>query len=306
MWKNSLKTGYLFRLELCLLIVLIITILFFSLYPRFEQKFGLKNSSTEPDFILTEMPRTYQSIKKPAPPLPKIYSYSDDIELMEDVEIVKKEEIDSSSVSDSNIVDLLYYENLLPFLGLQEFDSNYYQVQPQPLDQYQEYLNNRLLEIFSNKNSYKSRTNVDDFLTKSMGRDPNMLNINIGSVIEATKKYINSNKKRIITAHNIINTKNHWYILEILWNKKGQSIFELYENESIRKMNTIASLKESMHNLKENGLIFEIEGYERSHYYPIHNPEEMIEIVNRILAQDLSNPQKDILFSFLNFVVLNS
>ena len=61
-----------------------------------------------------------------------------------------------------------------------------------------------------------------------------------------------------------------------------------------------------MNNLVENGLVFKVEGFERSKFYPSYSPDEMIEIVNRLLVQDISGQQKDILNYFINFIILNS
>ncbi len=139
-----------------------------------------------------------------------------------------------------------------------------------------------------------------------MGRYPGMFRVDIGSVIDATKKYINSSNKRTITVNSIVNSEKHWYILELLWYKNGQTIFEIYADKYVSKINTVSTLKESMSNLKENGLVIEVEDFERSRYYPAHNPGEMIEIMNRLMAQDLPTQQKDILSSFINFIILNS
>jgi len=95
-------------------------------------------------------------------------------------------------------------------------------------------------------------------------------------------------------------------ILASLWEKKSQTVFDIYDNESIRKKNTVSSLKESLNNLEENGLVIEIGGYERNHYYPAFNPDEIIEIVNRFLANGVTIHQKDKLNSFLSFIILNS
>jgi predicted transcriptional regulator len=306
MRKDKFKTRYLLQVEISLLSTLIITSLFFYFYPSIEQKFKSNNSIIEPDFIITYIPRTYQEIEKVKPPIPESPVFFEETELMEDEEIAKKEDVDSLIFKDSSEIALLYYEDLLPYPDLEKFDPNTLQTQIKPLDQYHEYLNNRLTEIFSERKSYKNRTYIDDVLAQSMGRDPGMLSVNIGSVIDATKKYINSNNKRNISVDSIIKSEKHWYILELLWEKKGQTIFEIYTDESIRKNNTVATLKESINNLKENGLVFEVEDFERSRYFPAHNPDEMIEIVNRLLAQDLPAQQKDILSSFVNFIILNS
>ena len=139
-----------------------------------------------------------------------------------------------------------------------------------------------------------------------MGRDPAMLSINIGSVADATKNYFRSKYRKNITVNNIVNSEKHWYILELLWEKKGQTIFEIYADESVRKKTSVATLQESMHNLEENGLVFKVEGFERSKFFPTYAPKEMIEVINKLLAQDLSTQQKDILSSFVNFIILNS
>jgi len=303
---NILKSKYKIRLELSFLIALIIVVMFFSLYPQFAQKFGINKSSLEPDFIIMDIPRTIQLLKKIEPPKPEIPAKFEEVELIDDVEIAAKVEIDSSFVVDSTEIALRYYEQLLPYLDLEKFDPGIFKQETEPLARYHEYLNKRLTEIFSEKKSYKSRTHIDDVLAQSMGRDPRMLSVDIGSVVDATKNYFKSNSKRKITVDNIIKSEKHWYILELLWSYKGQSIFEIYADESIRKKNTIVSLKESMNNLKENGLVFEVERFERSHYFPSFSPDEMIEIVNKLLAQDLSNHQKDKLSLYLNFVIINS
>ncbi|MCK5033334.1 MAG: hypothetical protein KAS18_06855 [Calditrichia bacterium] len=306
MRKNKFKLRYALRLEISLLSVLIITILFFYFYPRFEQKFSTSKNLIEPDFIIVDTPRTYQIVEKIKPLLPVIPSQFEEIEFMEDVEIVENEVFDSTKFVDSSLANLLYYEDLLPYIGLEQFDPRLMEDKNEPLDQYREYLNYRLTEIFNNKKSYKSRSNIDDILTQSMGRDPNMLLIDIRSVIYAVNKYINPKTRRNITVQNIIESEKYWYILEVLWRKKTQTIFEIYDDESIRKVNTVASLKKSMNNLKENELVIEIESFERSHYFPSFSPDEMIDIVNKYLARDLTNKHKDILSSFLNFIIMNS
>jgi predicted transcriptional regulator len=305
--KNiNLKTRYRFKIELSLFLALVFTITLFYLYPRFEQRFGINKPRLEPDFIVTDIPRTIQLLKKLKPPPPEIPAKFEEIEFVDDVEITKIENIDSLNVVDSSEFVFQYYKQLLPYLDLEKFDPNVLEIQPEPLDQYHEYLNNRLTQIFKDKKSYKSRSHVDDVLAQSMGREPGMLKIDIGSVVNATNNYFKSNNKRNISVENIIKSEKHWYILELLWQKKGQTIFEIYTEESVRKINSVATLKESMNNLKENGLVFEVEGFERSRYFPAHNPDEMIEIVKRLLAQDLPTQQKDILSSFINFIIFNS
>ena len=306
MKNTNLKYRYKFRLEFSLLFALIIIVSIFYLYPKFEQRFGLNKPKLEPDFIVTDIPRTIQLLNKLKPPPPEIPSKFEEVELMDDVEIVINENIDSLNVIDSSEIALQYYQQLLPYLELEKFDPNALKNESEPLAQYQEYLNKRLTKIFSEKKSYKSRTQIDDVLAQSMGRDPGMLSVDIGSVVNATKNYFKSNKKRNITVDNIIKSEKYWYILELLWQKKGQTIFEIYTDESVRKNNSVATLKESLGNLQENGLVFEVEGYERSRYFPAQTPDEMIELTNRLLAKDLPSEQKEILSSFVNFIILNS
>jgi len=305
--KNIIiKSRYKFRLEFSLLLALNIILFFFYLYPRFEERFGNNKPNLEPDFIVTDIPRTIQLLKKLKPPPPEIPAKFEEVELMDDVEITKNEEIDSSMVIDSTDIALQYYEQLLPYLDLEKFDPGTLNTESEPLAQYNKYLNDRLEKIFKDKKSYKSRTNIDDIMAKSMGRDPAMLSVNIGTVVNATKNYFRSKNRRNITATSIINSEKHWYILELLWQKKGQTIFEIYADESVRKNNSVVTLKESMYNLEENGLVFKVEGFDRSKFYPAYTPDEMIEVVNKLLVQDLSTQQKDILSSFVNFIILNS
>jgi len=306
MKNKNLKSRYRFRLEFSLLLALIITLTFFYLYPRFEEIFGINKPDLEPDFIVTDIPRTIQLLKKLKPLPPEIPAKFEEIELMDDVEIAENEAIDSTFVIDSTGIALQYYEQLLPYLDLEKFDPGTLKTDPEPLAQYNKYLNDRLEKIFNDKKSYKSRTNIDDILAQSMGRDPAMLSVNIGSVVDATKNYFRSKNRKNITVNSIIKSEKHWYILELLWEKKGQTIFEIYASDSVRKNNSMMTLKESIHNLEENGLVFKVEGFERSKFFPTHTPNEMIEVVNKLLAQDLSTQQKDILDSFVNFIILNS
>ena len=305
--KNKLlKSRYRLRLEISLLLALIIITTFFILYPSFEKRFGMNKPDLEPDFIVTDIPRTIQLLKKLKPLLPEIPAKFDEVEFMDDVEIVENDVIDSTLIIDSTGIVLQYYEQLLPYLELDKFDPGTLKTDSEPLAQYNKYLNDRLDKIFKDKKSYKSRTNIDDVLAQSMGRDPAMLSVSIGSVVDATRNYFRSKNRKNITVNNIVKSKKHWFILELLWEKKGQTIFEIYANESVRKNNSIVTLKESMHNLEENGLVFKVEGFERSKYFPTHTPDKMIEVVNRLLAGDLPIQQKDILSSFVNFIILNS
>lgn len=306
MYKEQYKKGYSFRIEIGFLLAIFLIMILFYIYPRFEYTLGLKKSIEQPDFIITEIPRTFQQYKKIKPPQPVSPTKYDEVEFLEDVEIAENEESNSSAKLDSLNFGLLYYEDLLPYLGLGRLDSQSLEEQKKPLDLYHDYLNYRLTEIFKNKNNFKSRTQVDDILAQSMGRNPNMMQIDIGQVIVAAKDYINSNKSRTITINNIINTEKYWYILELLWKKKGQTVFEIYADDSVRKKNTIISLKESMQNLKENGLVTKVAGYERDHYFPTFSPDEMVEIVNKLSAQHLSGQHKNILSSFMNFIIMHS
>lgn len=306
MKKNSLNATYTIRLEFSLLIALIIIGIFFFSFPKFKQMFIINDLNVKPDFIITDTPQTIQMLKKLKPPKPEIPAKFDEVELMDDVEIAESDSMDSTFISDSTKLAFHYYDQLLPYLNLEKFDPGVLKNEEEPLAQYNEYLNKRLTEIFNNKKSYSSRSHIDDYLSQSMGRDPGMLSIDIGAVVDATKKYFKTNRRTLITIDNIVSSEKHWYILEMLWDKKGQSIFEIYNNESVRKNNTIKTLKESMLNLSENGLVFEVEDNERSRYYPTHSPQKMIEIVNRMLAQDVSNQHKEILSSFVNFIILNS
>jgi hypothetical protein len=306
MKNQNLKSRYILRLEISLLLALLMILTLFYLYPRFEERFGINKPNLEPDFIVTDIPRTIQLLKKLKPLPPKIPAKFEEVEFMDDVEIVENEVIDSTLIIDSTGIALQYYEQLLPYMDLDKFDPGTLKTESEPLAQYNKYLNDRLEKIFNDKKSFKSRTNIDDILAQSMGRDPAMLSVSIGSVVDATRNYFRSKNRKNITVDNIVKSEKHWYILELLWERKGWTIFEIYAEKSVRKNNSMATLKESMYNLEENGLVFKVEGFDRSKYFPTHTPDKMIEIVNRLLAQDLPIHQKDILSSFINFIVLNS
>jgi len=135
---NILKSKYKIRLELSFLIALIIVVMFFSLYPQFAQKFGINKSSLEPDFIIMDIPRTIQLLKKIEPPKPEIPAKFEEVELIDDVEIAAKVEIDSSFVVDSTEIALRYYEQLLPYLDLEKFDPGIFKQETEPLARAQE------------------------------------------------------------------------------------------------------------------------------------------------------------------------
>ncbi len=294
------------RLEISLLCALIIISLIFYLFPRIAENFSNNNSSAKPDFIIIDIPQTFQIYKKAMPAKPEISSQYEEVEMMEDVVIVETREIDSTFYMDSTLANLLYYENLLPYLGLEKFDPKSLKEEKEPLDHYREYLFEKLTKIYNDKNSFKIKSNVDDILAQSMGRDPNMLMVDIVAVIENTKRYINSKVNRNITINNIINTEHDWHILAVIWEKTSPTVFEIYEDEYVKKSNSVSSLKESLNNLEENGFVIEIEGFESDRYLPTFSSEKMIDLVNRFLARDLTNQQKDKLSSFLNFIIMSS
>lgn len=302
---DKFRKRYKLHVELSFIFSIIAISLIFYLYPRFAEKFS-KNAIPEPDFIIIDIPPTIQLSHKVIPVIPEISSQYEEIEMMEDVEIVDTQIIDSTIYADSTLANLLYYEDFLPYLGLEKFDPKSLKEKKEPLDQYHEYLSERLTKIFENKYPIKSRSNVDDILARSMGRDPNMLKINIGETIESVSKYMKSNANRNIYINNIINTENDWFILATLWDKNSQTVFEIYEDESIRKENTVSSLKESLNNLEENGLVIKIDGYERKQYFAAFQPDEIIDVVNRFLAGNLTDQQHDTLSSFINFIIMNS
>lgn len=306
MRQPKYESGYFVRLEIGFLAVIIAFVVIFYCFPEISSITNSTIDIIEPDFVIVDIPRTFYLNKIKKPTIPVISSQYEEFDLMGDVEIVNHSTPDSTQIYDSTFVDLLYYDDFLPYSAIDEFDPESLKEKKEPLDYYHDYLFEKLAEIDKHKNTFKIRSNVDDFLVQSMGRDPNMLTVNIGNVVDETKKYIVSNKKNSITIHNIVETEKDWYLLEVLWQKKTHSIFEIYNDDSVKNQNTILSLKKSIENLKNNGLVFEIEIYNTTHYSPTFKPDQMIEIVNKLLVQDLTTQQKTKLSSFLNFIVLNS
>jgi len=305
MKKDKFNRRYKLHIELSFLIALLLLILLFYLYPRFAEKF-FHRKLVEPSFIIVDIPPSIQHEKKVKPAPPQITAEYEELEILEDVDIFDEQQTDTTSSTDSLFAHLLYYDSLLPFSIYDNFDPNSLIKEKEPIDRYKEYLNDRLTKIFNDQRNYNPRSAIDDILAQSMGRDPNMLMVDVGAVIKKTRHLLAQLKNRQITINGILNTENEWYLLPVLWERKSHTALELYEYESVKKSNTVFSLKKSLNTLEKNGFLFKIEGHNEVRYIPAFNPDELIEIVNKLLAGNITVPQKDKLNSFLSFIIIFS
>jgi hypothetical protein len=283
MYHSEYQRIFLHRLQISFIISLSLLIALFYFYPRFESLFKDSFRDSSPDFVIIAVPRTIQTLKKSPtkPMLPGIAIESDEIEILDEIEIhehLNEQEMDTILV--------LYYPGL-KYRNLPEpFDASSLITTGEidSLSQYFEYLANRLKKMdFSGYSVYPS-AQVQRELNLAMGRSPMVgvsIPVNLGDIFTGASGHIYPERKsKNLSVQNIIASHKKFDILESLWMNGTQTILELYESDSLSYKNTYRSLQHSLDELIINGLVISAKSAKGLYQFKaIYSHKEMIRIV---------------------------
>jgi hypothetical protein len=271
------------KLELSFIISLSLLIALFYFYPRFEPIFKDRFRDASPDFVIIAVPRTVQTSQRvPTKPiLPAIALESDELDLLDEVEIA--EGIEGQS-ADSILV--LYYPELKYRKLFEPFDASSLSAteEKDSLSQYFEYLAKRLKKMGVSGYSVFPSAEVERELNMAMGRLPFVgvtIPVNLGDLFSGASGHIYPERKlQKLNIQNIIVVHKKFDILESLWLNGSQTIFELYESDSLSYKHTFSSLQHTLDDLIINGLVevTKIAGGKYK-FKPVYSHKEMVRIV---------------------------
>jgi len=283
MHKADYHKSFSHKLEISFIISLSLFLALFYFYPRFESLFTAISKDTTPDFVIMAIPRTIQPLKKMTaiPILPVVPVESDEEILLNKIDVQKQQDEKSSDTLLVLYYPALKYQNLF-----EPFDSSYMRVfeNKDSLYQYKEYLAKRLEKMDFVGISIFPSPELERELNRAMGRLPVVgitIPINIGSLFGGASGHsYPEGKSKILSVKNIIAAHEKFDVLESLWLNGPQTIFELYESDSLNKKNTYGSLQQSLDDLIINGLVERTKTSGGDYKFkPVYSHKTMIRIV---------------------------
>jgi predicted transcriptional regulator len=283
-YNQKLKSNYLVRLEISFIIVLMAVIAVFYFNLGTSKKTARLKKEDSPHFTIVDIPQTRQiHLKKNIRPLlQEPENPVDDEEFLDTLNYVL---IADEPNADSSVGAILYYSDIPLVPPLKDFNpDSLNKKSDDPLFTYKQYLSRRLatfnVPVRVQKDDYQDRTRRGVQMMDG-------LSIPFSSIFGSSGTVQVKRKISEITFQDMIDIEPYINILSRLWQRKSQTLFELYRDESIKQKATVVTLQGSMSFLVANGWVkYQAEESKEAAYSTVYSRDEMIELFNRFIAQN--------------------
>lgn len=280
-----------FRLHIAFIISLVLLTLCFYFFQRFSQFGEVKNHIVTLTIELIEIPITLQKkILHPHRLIPDTPVQIDDMQILDSIFVTIQNKATPDSLTENDSLIIAYISSIFPkLLEINNFDPQSIIDASKKVYNFKNYFAYRLTLPDTGKPHEPSSPLVDEALNGSMGRPNEMISVILFQVPLSSSRVKNVNKERL-TLDDLLNIKEHFHLLEYLYEKPGLSLVELYKIKMINESYTYVKLSKAIDVLWEQGLVGVSIDKNIKYYSFTFTVQEMIDQINRILT---TTPKKD-------------
>ena len=291
-----------YRLHVSFIVALILLILCFYLFPRFGLFHTNKNPPNITTINLIEIPVTIQNkIRHPQNLTPDINPEISQLEILDSVFIAIQDKIAQNNGTEIDNQLIAFISDIFPdLLEIKEFD-------PQPIIEASK-------KIYNFKNYFAYRMNLPDtgnpheptspLVDEALGKSNKMIMVNILQIPLSSTKINNINKVRL-TLDDLLSVKDHFHLLEYLYEEPSISLLELYSIKNVNESYTVGNLSDAVDALWKQGLI-KVKTKQNVKIYSVSfTLPQIIESINRILTEISEQDQqnREYLYVLLQYLI---
>ena len=296
-----------YRLHIAFLITLTLIILGFYFFPKFNYFFSLnKKAPVIPTLELIQIPVTIQNPVTVNPhEKPQIPVTIRENDLLDSVLISIKDKIQKNSVSQKDSMTIAFISDMFPDLvEIKDFNPGKIIEESKKKYDFKSYFAYRMSLANKNKIHEPSSPLVDEALNGAMGRPKGMLSINILQIPLSASGPLNIRKQHL-TLIDLLNIKEHFGLLQYLYENPNISLQALYRIKPVSNSYTYENLSTAVNGLQRQGLIVIAKNQSERLYTAAFTIPEMIENLNRILAEipDKDNENREYLYGLVHLLI---
>ena len=296
-----------YRLHIAFLITLTLIILGFYFFPKFNYFFSLnKKAPVIPTLELIQIPVTIQNPVTVNPhEKPQIPVTIRENDLLDSVLISIKDKIQKNSVSQKDSMTIAFISDMFPDLvEIKDFNPGKIIEESKKKYDFKSYFAYQMSLANKNKIHEPSSPLVDEALNGAMGRPKGMLSINILQIPLSASGPLNIRKQHL-TLTDLLNIKEHFGLLQYLYENPNISLQALYRIKPVSNSYTYENLSTAVNGLQRQGLIVIAKNQPERLYTAAFTIPEMIENLNRILAEisDKDNENREYLYGLVHLLI---